>query len=144
MEFYIPSLFILLLAAIILVLVVPRLSPLVLIIVCTLLLTWAFANHYTLFSDEYRNMNWLNTATVAGPYVMISLVIVLCVGYITLLVSSGESTNIKAPSMNIPPPETATNYVTRGIGNSLIASGLSPEPGKNSISLDESAISKKF
>ena len=89
-------------------------------------------------------MNWLNTATAAGPFLMISVVIILCVGYITLLVSSGQSTNIKAPSMNIPPPETATNYVTRGIGNSLIASGLSPEPANNSISLDESAISKKF
>jgi len=144
MEFYIPSLFILLLAAIILVLLVPRLSPLVLIIVCTLLLTWAFANHYTLFSDEYRSMNWLNSAGTAAPYIIIGVVIALCVGYIMMLITSGKATNVKGASMNIPPPETATNYVTRGIGNSLIATGLSPEPENRSVSLNESAISQKF
>jgi hypothetical protein len=136
MEFYIPSLFIMLLAAICLVLIVPRLSHIVLIVLCSLLLVWGIANHYTLFVREYHNMNWTNTASLLGPYVMLFVVIVISIGYIILIflrktVSSGSN-----EKMTIPPPDSATNYMTRGIGNSLSASGIAD--------IDESALSKKI
>jgi len=144
MEFYIPSLLILLLAAVIGAFFIPRLSPLILIVLCTLLLTWAFANHYMTFANEYRNMNWINTATSVAPYLMLGLVITLSIGYITLLFSSGSSDRVAPPSMRIPPPETATNYVTRGIGNSLVSSGMGRVSSNNSLSLNNSAISQKI
>ena len=136
MEFYIPSLFIVLLAAIFLVIVLPQLSPLILTIVCTLLLVWGIANHYTLFSNEYRNMNWTNTATTAGPYIILFLVIGLSLGYIILLFTRKRFTSTASPPVNIPPPESATNYMTRGIGNSLVSSGMA--------NIDESALSQKI
>jgi len=134
MEFYIPSLFIILLAAIFLVLVLPQLSPLVLTAFCGLLLVWGIANHYTLFVNEYHNMNWTNTATIAGPYLILFTVIGLSLGYIILLFSRKRFSSTPSPPMNIPPPESATNYVTRGIGNSLVSSGVA--------NIDESALSK--
>ena len=136
MEFYIPSLFIILLAAIFLVLLVPRLSHIVLIVLCSLLLVWGIANHYTLFVTEYNNMNWTNTAIIAGPYVMLFLVIGLSLGYIILLFTKSRSSSERQERMNIPPPESATNYVTRGIGNSLSATGMAD--------IDESMLSKKI
>jgi len=136
MEFYIPSLFIVLLAAILLVLVLPQLSPLILTTVCSLLLVWGLANHYTLFSNEYHNMNWTNTATIAGPYLILFLVIGLSLGYIILLFTRKRFTSTPSAPMNIPPPESATNYVTRGIGNSLVSSGMA--------NIDESALSQKI
>ena len=136
MEFYIPSLFIILLAAIFLVLVVPRLSHIVLIVLCSLLLVWGIANHYTLFVTEYQNMNWANTAVIAGPYLMLFLVIALSLGYIILLFTRSRSASQSEERMNIPPPESATNYVTRGIGNSLSATGMAD--------IDESMLSKKI
>lgn len=136
MEFYIPSLFIILLAAIFVVLVVPRLSHIVLIVLCSLLLVWGIANHYTLFVTEYNNMNWTNTAVIAGPYVMLFLVIGLSLGYIILLFTKSRSSSERQERMNIPPPESATNYVTRGIGNSLSATGMAD--------IDESMLSKKI
>jgi hypothetical protein len=136
MEFYIPSLFIILLAAIFVVLVVPRLSHIVLIVLCTLLLVWGIANHYTLFVTEYQNMNWANTAVIAGPYLMLFLVIALSLGYIILLFTRSRSASQSEERMNIPPPESATNYVTRGIGNSLSATGMAD--------IDESMLSKKI
>ena len=135
MEFYIPSLFIVLIAAIFLVLVLPQLSPLVLTVVCSLLLVWGLANHYTLFSNEYHNMNWTNTATIAGPYVILFLVIGLSLGYIILVFTRKRFTSNNSP-MNIPPPESATNYMTRGIGNSLVSTGMA--------NIDESALSQKI
>ena len=138
MEFYIPSLFIVLIAAIFLVLVVPKLSSLVLTTVCTLLLVWALVNHYTLFSSEYHNMNWTNTALAAGPYIMLFTVIGLSLGYIILLFTrkGGSNSAQMNVNMSIPPPESATNYVTQGIGNSLVSSGMA--------NIDESALSKKI
>ena len=136
MEFYIPSLFIILLAAIFLVLVGPRLSHVVLIVLCSLLLVWGIANHYTLFVTEYRNMNWTNTAITAGPYVMLFLVIALSLGYIILVFTKKRSSYEPEERISIPPPESATNYVTRGIGNSLSVSGMAD--------IDESVLSKKI
>ena len=136
MEFYIPSLFIILLAAILLVLVVPRLSPLILTVVCSLLLVWGITNHYTLFVTEYQNMNWLNSATLAGPYILLFTVIGLSIGYILLIFLRKRGPSSPEQPMNIPPPESATNYVTRGIGNSLVSTGMA--------TIDESALSQKI
>lgn len=144
MEFYIPSLLLIILAGVIAAFFIPQLSPLILIILCTLLLTWAFANHYMIFLNEYRNMNWINSAKMVGPYIMIIIVILLSIGYITLLFTSGKSQNVGPSSMNIPPPETATNYLTRGIGNSLVSSGMGQVSSNRSISLNNSAISQKI
>lgn len=81
-------------------------------------------------------MNWTNTAIIAGPYVILFLVIGLSLGYIILVFTRNRFTSTPAPSMNIPPPETATNYVTRGIGNSLVSTGMA--------NIDESALSQKI
>lgn len=147
MEFYIPSLILILLAGILIAFFLPKLSSMVLLILSCLLLVWAAANHYTLFLNEYRNMNWANTATSAAPYLMLFLVIVLSIGYIFLLFTSRDGQAVAPPSMNIPPPDTATNMVTRSIGNSLLSSGVSnvSKTSRNtSLSLDESALSKGF
>jgi hypothetical protein len=145
MEFYIPSLLLVLLAAVIGAVLVPRLSQQILIVLCLVLLGIGFANHYSLFWAEYKNMNWINTAIIAGPYLMLGTVIVLSIGYILLQFTSIGSKGIGNPSMSIPPPETATNYVTRGIGNSLVSSGLGRvSSGRDSLSLNNSAISQKI
>ena len=83
-------------------------------------------------------MNWTNTALAAGPYIMLFTVIGLSLGYIILLFTRKGGSN-SAPinvNMSIPPPESATNYVTQGIGNSLVSSGMA--------NIDESALSKKI
>jgi len=142
MEFYIPSLLIMLFAGIVIVIFLPKLSSMVLLILSTLLLIWGVSNHFTIFSDEYRNMNWANTATAAAPYLMLFLVIILAIGYIFLLFTSGEDQTIQPPSMRIPPPDTATNMLTRGIGNTLVKTGLANVSARNSMSIDESALSR--
>ena len=74
---------------------------------------------------------------------MLTLVILLSIGYIILLFTSGKG-EMATPSMRIPPPETATNYVTRGIGNSLVSSGMGTVSPGRSMSLNNSAISQKI
>lgn len=126
MEFYLPSLFLILLAAIFAVGVVPRFTPVVLAILASIMLALAVYNHMSIFRDEYRNITWANIASVSGlsPYLMTGSVIVLCIGYIVLLFSSGKTNSLNMPSMSIPPPSTATNVVTQGIGQGLVNAGM--------------------
>jgi hypothetical protein len=83
-------------------------------------------------------MNRTNTALAAGPYIMLFTVIGLSLGYIILLFTRKGGSNPAQMNVNmsIPPPESATNYVTQGIGNSLVSSGMA--------NIDESALSKKI
>jgi hypothetical protein len=133
MEFYLPSLFLILVAAIVAVAFLPRFTPVVLAIFAALCLVLAFYNHSSLFVNEYHNMNWANMAAMAGlsPYLIVIVVILLCIGYIIFLVSSGTITSLSMPSMTIPPPSTATNIVTKGIGQSLVSTGVA-NIGRNS------------
>jgi hypothetical protein len=147
MEFYIPSLFIMILAAAVCFLLIPQLTPVILSVFATLCLVLAMYNHSSLFSNEYRNMNWANTAaaSMASPYLLVGLVILLSVGYIIFLFSSGKAPNLSMPSLNIPKPSTATNFVTRGIGNGLVNSGVSNVAPENNAARNalESALSKR-
>lgn len=134
MEFYLPSIFIMLLAAIVTISFVPRFTPFVLVIFASLFLILAIYNHYSLFMKEYHNMNWANLANVAGvsPFLLSFLVVLLCVGYIIYLLSSGKPPSLPYMNTSIPSPMSATNIVTRGIGNSLVRSGLSNTSLRNS------------
>ena len=127
MEFYLPSLFLILMAAIFAISFLPQFTPIVLAIFGTLCLVLAIYNHASLFTNEYKNMNWANMASMAGlsPYLITTVVILLCVGYIIFLLSSGTFQGLSMPSMSIPPPSTATNVVTRKIGQGLVSSGVS-------------------
>jgi hypothetical protein len=126
MEFYLPSLFIIILAAIVTFVLIPKLTPLILAVFATVCLLIALYNHSSLFSNEYKNMNWASTATssMASPYLLVGLVIVLSVGYLILLFTTGKAPTLSMPSNTIPPPSTATNVVTRGIGNGLVNIGF--------------------
>jgi hypothetical protein len=126
MEFYLPSLFLILLAAIVAVAFLPRFTPIVLAVFASLCLVLAIYNHASLFTNEYNNMNWANMASMAGlsPYIITTVVILLSIGYIIFLVSSGAAPSLSMPSMAIPPPSTATNIVTRNIGEGLVKSGV--------------------
>lgn len=144
MEFYIPSLFILLIAGLFTFLVIPRFTPMILAIIALVCLIFTVYHHRTLFYNEYKNMNWANTATMAAPYLVVGLVIILSIGYIILLLSSGKALSLPQPSMNIPPPSTATNSLTRAIGNGLVASKAANVVAGNTAerSLLNSALSK--
>ena len=148
MEFYLPSLFIIMVAFIIILAIIPKFTPVVLAIVAAILLVFGIYSHYTLFYNEYKNMNWANNAmsSMASPYLLIGSVVLLSLGYIIMLFSSGKVPSLPMPSRNIPPPSTATNVVTREIGNGLVNAGVANvAPPSNTAERNalESALSKR-
>jgi hypothetical protein len=130
MEFFLPSILFLLIAAAIVFFVIPRFGPLVLAVVSLILLTIGIYNHYTLFQNEYRASTWQLGLVAYAPYIMVGAVILMIIMYLTYLIPSGSSsgsgssvnTAVNAPAViNLPPPETATNVITEGVNNAIRA-----------------------
>jgi hypothetical protein len=145
MIFYIPSLFILLLSAVFIFAFVPNVTPVLLAIIAIASLAFALYHHNNLFFNEYKNMNWTNTAGMAAPYIVVGTIILLSIGYILLLVTSGKAPSLPTFSTSIPPPSTATNSLTRAIGNSLVATkavNVAPSINTAQRNLLESGLSK--
>jgi predicted membrane protein len=130
MEFFLPSILVLLVAAAIVFFVIPRFGPLVLAVVSLILLGIGIYNHYSMFQNEYRLSTWQLGAVVYAPYILIGVVILMIILYLTYLLPSGSSAssnntsanvNVKANTINLPPPETATNVITEGANNAIRA-----------------------
>jgi hypothetical protein len=125
MEFFLPSILFLLVACGIVFFVIPRFGPLVLAGISLILLILGIYNHYTLFQTEYRLSTWQSGLIGYAPFVMIGGLVLAIILYLLYLVPSGANTSIRASSSSplaentlmLPPPGTATNGVTEGIGN---------------------------
>lgn len=130
MEFFLPSILVLLVAAAIVFFVIPRFGPLVLAVVSLVLLGIGIYNHYSMFQNEYRLSTWQLGAVAYAPYILIGAVILMIILYLTYLLPSGSAApssnatanaNVKANTINLPPPETATNVITEGANNAIRA-----------------------
>lgn len=74
MELFLPSLFILSLVALVVFLVLPRFSPFAVVSLCTVFLTLALYSHFKMYSNEYKNLMFLDT--LKGNWIFIIVVIV--------------------------------------------------------------------
>lgn len=61
MELFLPSLFVLSLVAIVVFLVLPRFTPFVTVTICSSFLTLALYSHFKMYSNEYKNLMFLDT-----------------------------------------------------------------------------------
>lgn len=124
MEFYLPSLLILVFAGIVCVAVFPQFTPVVLASVAVVALVVAAYSHYSLFGREYQFMSKTSQTAVVAPYLLVGAVVMGIVAYLLFLLGSGKKLTMRMPSDMIPPPESATNFMTEAIGNGLNASGM--------------------
>ena len=122
MEQFLLSLTVLLISALIVFLVLPRLGAQVLVVLSIVLLIFCIYNHYKLFASEYRYSTWQEQLKWYGPvvmYVAMTIAILLYLGY---LYSSGGSSVL--PTTNLSPAAvadvtTAATNATNSIANSL-------------------------
>jgi hypothetical protein len=123
---------------------VPSLAPLTLVILAAVLLFFTARNHIQLFSGEYNIMDWSSSAAQHAPTILVGAVIVFAVGYVLLLFGGGSSgADLSLPSLRTPspPPNTATNVLTKAISNGLTAiqQGVTENiGGRNLLSLSPS------
>jgi hypothetical protein len=124
---------------------IPSLAPLTLVVLAAVLLFFTVRNHIQLFSGEYDIMEWSSSAAQHAPTILVGAVIVFAIGYVLLLFGGGGAPALSMPSLErrtpTPPPNTATNVLTRTIGNGLTAIQRGVEEniaGRNLLSLSPS------
>ena len=124
MEFFLPSLLLMFVGFFLYEYITPNFSLVAIAVMAIILLLFTVYSHYATFSGEYNVMQWASSAQQIAPTLLTGLVILLVGGYIIYMFSSGNKTpGLSMPPANIPPPQTATNPLTRGIGNGLLAMG---------------------
>lgn len=91
MEIFLPSFLILILAAIVVFTVIPRMGPLVLTVVSILLLLFGVYHHWDLFKSEYRFSTWQDTMGFTGlaPALVLGVLFVFILGFILSFFGSG-------------------------------------------------------
>lgn len=135
MELFIPSLLAIVLAAIIVMFILPRFSPVILGVVALVFLALAAYNHYNFFGYEYRQSTWQLPLINYAPYLMLGALVLFLIFYVMNFIGTG-STESAAPvqAMNeainkvanqMPTSVTeAANQVKNVANNALAAVGL--------------------
>jgi hypothetical protein len=126
MEMFLPSVFLMLVAYLFTITFIPKLSHLVILAGAIAFIAITVFNHYSMFSNEYKIMTWVDTARQFAPTLIIILIIALMGGYLLYISTTGKGVTLPMPPASIPPPETATNFVTNAIGQGLVAAGATP------------------
>lgn len=153
MEFFLPSVFLIMLAFFVSMYLIPKSSIIILGGLSLLLLVFAVYNHYSFFANEYRIMTWADTAKKFAPTLLVTLVIIMMIGY--LLFATGiKSSDFKLPPTMMPSANSATNPVTTAINNGLSATGMTNsasdtltaeniQKAKNAGLIDQSALNMR-
>ncbi len=124
MEFFLPSLLVILVGTLIAFFIVPKFSPFILAILSVALLAFGIYHHYKLFGYEYKYSTWLDQFKPYAGIVMIGLIVLISVFYLIGLFGAGKPA---APAINnavmenLPSAESATNMLTEGINNTMRA-----------------------
>lgn len=120
MELFLPSLFVILLAILVILYVIPKQSGFVLGIIAAGLLAVTIYQHVSLFKMDYQRMTWVDTVKQQAPLIMVAAVVVVLIGYVLLLTGKGPAANIQnrvAEVYNPPSSPNANAYRNRGPNN---------------------------
>jgi predicted PurR-regulated permease PerM len=114
MEFFLPGLIALLIAALIVFLVLPRLGAPVLAVLAIVLLVYGVSNHMAIFYHEYRYSTWQEFLKFYAPFVMIAGLILAILFFMGFLFGTRGSSAL--PASNLP-SNTVTNTVANTVTN---------------------------
>jgi len=119
MELFLPSMLISILAIMVVILLIPRFSPLIIVVLASILLYVATTQHLNMFWDEYRQSTWQESLKLFAPGIMIAAVVLFVLYGILTFFSSGAVPIPSMPSMEMPSANTATNAVTAAINTAM-------------------------
>jgi hypothetical protein len=118
MELFLPSVAALLIAALIVFLVLPRIGAPVLAVLSIVLLAYAINNHIQLFSSEYRYSTWQEQFKGYGPFILIGVLVLVSLGFISYLFAGGAGASA-LPASNVPVNNAAVNAIN-GAANQAV------------------------
>ena len=124
MELFIPSLLAILIAAGIVMYLLPRLSPVILGVLALVFLLAAAYQHYTFFGSEYQLSTWQLPLINYGPYLMIGGLVLFLIFFIINFIGTGQ-VSATAPLQKINEAvNRVANQLPAAANNALKAAGL--------------------
>lgn len=123
MELVLPSLLLLIVAAIFAYAVIPNFGPLTLAVVSLIALVAVAVHHSYMFETEYRLSTWQKGLGQYSPFIALGLVLLLSIGFLLQMYSWGTGVTSARSNTPIPPPiaeqptilEQATNMAQNAI-----------------------------
>jgi len=119
MELFLPSILISILAILVVILLIPKFSPLIIVVIAAILLYVATTQHLNMFWDEYKQSTWQQNLKLFAPGIMIAAVVIFVLYGILSFFSTGVVPIPSMPSMEMPNASTATNPVTAAINTAM-------------------------
>jgi hypothetical protein len=124
MELFIPSLLAILIAAGIVMFILPRLSPIILGILALVFLVLAAYSHYTFFGSEYQLSTWQLPLVNYAPYILIGGLVLFLIFFIVNFIGTG-STEAAAPIQKMNEAiNRVANQIPAAANNAMKAVGL--------------------
>lgn len=113
MELFVPSILILLAAAILMFGVFPNLPPSFLAVIAVLLLVAVGYHHHILFQEEYALSTWQNSVTNATVPFLVAVIVIFMIGYLLNFIGGKRSAAAAAaPAPSPKAPNTSKNFTT--------------------------------
>jgi len=122
MEFFLPGLFLFLVALVVTALVAPKATPAMAAVLSAVFLTYGVYHHYKLFASEYRLSTWQDGLKIYAPAIMILAVLAVVFYGILAFFTSGKVPIPTIPNVSLPSPNSITGTLTNSmesIGNSI-------------------------
>jgi hypothetical protein len=139
MELFIPSLLAILIAAGIVMFLLPRLSPVILGVLAIVFLILSAYQHYTFFGSEYQLSTWQLPLINYGPYLMIGGLVVFLIFFIINFIGTGEA-SASAPLQKINEAvNRVANQLPAAANNALKAAGLGGPTNTGALSANTTA-----
>ena len=125
MEFFLPGIAALLIAALIVFLVLPRLGAPVLVGLSLVLLAFCVYNHYTLFAPEYRYSTWQEKQKSYSPVLIYGGLTVAILMYLGYLYNNEGPSILPASNISTQPNTVVESVVNAGnaVKNSITDAG---------------------
>ncbi len=124
MELFIPSLLAILIAAGIVMFLLPRLSPVILGVVALIFLVLAAYQHYTFFASEYQLSTWQLPLVNYGPYLMIGGLVIFLIFFIINFIGTGQASAVAPLQKMNEAVNRVANQLPAAANNALKAVGL--------------------
>ena len=117
MEFFIPGLFVFLVAIAVSFLIAPKTTPLIASILSIVFLVYGVYDHYTMFASEYRLSTWQEGVKIYAPAIMIIAIILFVTYGILSFFTSGQVPVPSIPNITLPTTNTVTESIVNSISN---------------------------
>ena len=119
MQLFLPSIFLVMIVFVIIFLIMPKLSPLVIVSIAAVLLVGGTYNHFVTFWNEYQQSTWQSNLKLFAPGIFITILLVYLFIMIKSFVTGGSVPVPTLPTMELPSAESATNPVTAAINSTM-------------------------